>query len=170
MSVEKTSRMGIEHLLSMAAFLLFGIVPLPAETPKAEMTVIDATSNAVTRPLRDVVPFARELPAPAQASFTLRKPGNRPGNGGGGGSSPWTDPALQSSYPTTLPPAALSSFDGIPVNGSIPPDANIAAGAGQLVEVVNSEFAVYGTSATTCGASTVPCTLLGPAAIHTIFS
>jgi hypothetical protein len=139
-------------------------VPLRAETPpRAEITVVNAEAHALSAPLRDFVPFAPGLPAPASPVIALRKPGgSRPGGGGGGGGTSWSDPDLQQSYPASSLPAATLTFDGIGANGSIPPDTNLAVGATQAVEVVNTEYAVYDKST---GART-----LGPAAVHTIFT
>ena len=129
--------------------------------PTAEIRVIDAAAHALSAPLRDFVPFAQGLPAPAANVIALRKPGgSRPGNGGGGGSS-WTDGALQASYSPFTSDSPIVNVDGIGANGSLPPDTNIAVGATQVVEIVNTEYAIYAKT----GALQ-----LGPAAIHTVFS
>jgi hypothetical protein len=61
------------------------------------------------------------------------------------------------------PPAPILNFEGIGANGSIPPDTNLAVGATtQVVQIVNTEFQVFNK---TTGAS-----VLGPFAIHTIFT
>ena len=144
------------------ATVVLWTLPLLAEAPpRAEITIINAQAHALSAALRDFVPFAPGLPAPAANVIALRKPGgNKPSKGRGGGS--WTDPQLQTSYPS--PSAAIPGldFDGISANGSIPPDTNLAVGGSQVVEIVNTEFAVYDKSS---GAVT-----LGPAPIHTIFT
>lgn len=148
-------------------FASFGLVLattplcLAEAPPKAEITVIEAAAHALSAPLRDFIPFAPGIPAPAANVIALRKPGgSRPG-GGPGGRSSWSDPDLQTSYNPLTTFSGLKNFDGIGADGSIPPDTNIAVGATQVVEVVNTEFAVYDKS----GALK-----LGPTAIHNIFA
>ena len=145
--------------LLAASFLVMGTIPLLAEgPPRAEIAVMTAAAHALSAPARDL---AHVLPAPAAPVVALRKPGGgRPGGGGGGGS--WTDGALQTAILTSTPASNGLNFDGIGANGSIPPDTNLAVGDTQVVEIVNTQFAVYdkGTGAQ----------LAGPAAIHSIFS
>ena len=147
---------------ALVGLVSLATVPLLAETPpKAEITVINAASHALSAPLRDFVPFAPGLPGPAANVIAVRKPGGgNPGGGRGGGGS-WTDPALQTTYPSFQAIAGVN-VDGISANGSIPPDTNAAVGATQVVEVVNTEFAIYDKAT---GAQTQ-----APAAIHTIFT
>ena len=79
--------------------------------------------------------------------------------GGGGGGN--TDPVKQTNYPPATPPVALASFTGITYTGSLPPDTNLAVGATQVVEVVNSQYAVFDKSGTL---------LLGPANMYQMFA
>src|SRR5262249_1182676 len=65
------------------------------------------------------------------------------GNGPSGSSSTWTDPVLQTSYPASFGATLLTSSEGIAANGSAPPDTNLAVGDTQVVEIVNTEYAVY---------------------------
>src|SRR5207248_1892482 len=58
-------------------------------------------------------------------------------------------------------PRAGSNFDGIGANGSAPPDNDVAAGPSQVVELVNTELAVYSKTGTT---------LLSPEATNTLWS
>src|SRR6266849_5858489 len=54
-----------------------------------------------------------------------------------------SDPVLQTSTLPAVPTSSGLNFDGVGANGSAPPDTNGAAGATQIVEWVNTEFAVY---------------------------
>jgi hypothetical protein len=58
-------------------------------------------------------------------------------------------------------PATIANFDGIGANGSAPPDNDVAAGPNQVVELVNTELAVY---------SKAGATLLAPEATNTLWS
>jgi hypothetical protein len=77
-----------------------------------------------------------------------KKPG-RGGGGGGGGGGSWTDPDLQKTpYQQTFSPTV--PFQGMSFTGDIPPDDNISvgvnAGVTQIVQVVNTSYAIYDTS------------------------
>jgi hypothetical protein len=85
---------------------------------------------------------ARPVPGgPSQHSGTVTK------NTGGG--------------PARFAPTASANFDGIGANGSAPPDNDVAAGPSQVVELVNSELAVY---------SKTGSVLLSPRATNTLWS
>jgi hypothetical protein len=124
---------------------------------------MNAAAHRLSARLGDTVRFAPELPTPAARALALRKPDSPGGNGGGrgGGGGTFTDSALQTSYPSGFAPTLVRSIEGISADGTVPPDANLAVGSTQVVEVVNTEFAVYDKS----GAL-----LLGPAPIHTLFT
>ena len=129
-------------LWTVSASLFLTTIPAIAQgpPPKAQMTLLNAESHAVTGPVRDM-PVA--LPAAALKEIPVLKPG-RPGGGGGGGGTGFTDADLQKSYSGwTTQPGPKLSFDGVGANGYIPPDTNLAVGATQVVETVNVEFAVY---------------------------
>jgi hypothetical protein len=147
----------MSRLLSVS-FVVIGAIPLLAEAPpRAEIAVMTAAAHALSNPARDLT---HVLPAPAAAAAALRKPGGGgPGGGGGGGS--WTDGDLQTGVLASAPATNFLNFDGIGANGSIPPDTNLAVGDSQVVEIVNTEFAVYdkGTGVLQTG----------PVAIHSIF-
>lgn len=148
----------MSRLLS-ASFVVIGTIPLLAEAPpRAEIAVMTAAAHALSTPARDLT---HVLPAPAAPVIALRKPGGGgPGRGGGGGS--WTDGDLQTGALPSTPATNYLNFDGIGANGSIPPDTNLAVGDLQVVEIVNTEFAVYDK-----GSGGL---LAGPVAIHSIFT
>jgi len=149
-------------LLVVAGVVLHGAAVFAEGPPRAEIQVMRAAAHRVSSPLGETIHFAPQLPAPAARALALRRPDVPGGNqrrGGGGGT--FTDPALQTSYPSGFAATLLTSGDGISADGVVPPDANLAVGDTQVVEVVNTEFAVYDKS----GAL-----LLGPAHIHTLFT
>jgi hypothetical protein len=151
-----------KDLLFLSSGLLATAPLLTSEVPaRAELTVIEGAAHAVSAPLRDFIPFGPGLPSQAANVIAIRKAGGSKPEGGGGGGGSWTDGDLQSSYGSFSLGGPLNSFDGIGANGSIPPDTNLAVGATQVVETVNTDFAIYGKNGTL---------IAGPAPIHTIFS
>ncbi|HVB98439.1 MAG TPA: hypothetical protein VNJ12_03790 [Candidatus Dormibacteraeota bacterium] len=117
--------------------------------------IIQGIQHAVSPPMRGVTP----TPAfPASAVIPVRHPlpaqlrAFHP------------DPVLQTSATAVTASNATSgmNIDGIAGDGYIPPDANLAVGATQVVEMVNVEYAVYDK---TTGAQ-----IQAPMAIHNIFS
>jgi hypothetical protein len=94
---------------------------------------------------------------------TRTRPDVPGGNGGGrpGGGGTWTDPVLQTSYPSPFAAALRTSSEGIGADGVAPPDTNVAVGDTQVVEVVNLEYAIYDKAGTQ---------LTAPQPIHTIFT
>src|SRR2546421_1534195 len=109
--------------------------------PRAEIQTMKSLPHRLSAP---VSTFAPGLPAPAAKAFALHKP-DVPGggNGRGGGGSTFTDAAVQAPYTCGFGAALRNRVEGIGANGSLPPDANIAVGDTQIVEVVNTQFAVY---------------------------
>jgi hypothetical protein len=129
--------------------------------PRAEIRAMSAAAHKLSS-LSDAVHFGPSLPPQAAHAIALRKPSTGGGGRGhGGGGSTWTDPALQTSYTAGFAATLLSSADGIGADGLVPPDANLAVGDTQVVEIVNTAFAVYGKD----GALQ-----LGPAPIHALFA
>lgn len=154
-------------LWTVSASLFLTTIPAIAQgpPPKAQMTVINAESHAVTGPVRDM-PVA--LPAAALKEIPVLKPGRPGGGGGGGGGTGFTDADLQpsGSYAAwNTSPLLPVQFEGIGANGYIPPDTNLAVGVTngvtQVVETVNVEFAVYDKTGTL---------KKGPVAIDSLFT
>ncbi len=148
--------------LGLAACLAWAALPLAAQdTPRVEL--IHGRLLGATPPMREYVATHRVKPNPPFRLFPLRKPGSHPGKGGGngGGGSTWTDPVLQTKAAQNNSATQVGSIQGITADGVVPPDTNISVGSGQIVETVNTEYAVY---ATTGGL------VQKPVAIHSIFS
>jgi hypothetical protein len=82
-------------------------------------------------------------------------PTKKPGGGGGGrpgGGGSWTDPDLQTAS-NTVKFTVGSVFQGQVFTGAIPPDDNLSVGIDpsgntQIVQVVNTSYAIYNTSGT----------------------
>jgi hypothetical protein len=142
---------------------------------------IRSIAHATTPPLRSlpsmpstwrpgtpprVIPWRK----PAQAYKPgLNKGGGKPGGGGSGGGGNWSDPDLQT---TTIPlPRQFTftpEFEGQDMTGAIPPDTNLSVGgqdpstkSTEIVQTVNTSFAVYDTSGNTVMPSTDLYTLFG---------
>src|SRR5947207_9702594 len=128
-------------LLPVMGVLLGAATAFAEAPPRAEIQTMKSLPHRLSAP---VSTFAPGLPAPATKAFALHKP-DVPGggNGRGGGGGTFTDPAVQTSYTSGFVATRLNSVEGIGANGSLPPDANIAVGDTQIVEVVNTQFAVY---------------------------
>jgi len=133
-------------------------LPPQAEAP-ATMSVRNPISHGRSAPLRDYV--KPEAPGADREAPEVRSTGERakPPSGGGGGGK--VDSVKQTVYPTSIPPVTLASFAGITYTGSVPPDTNVAVGPTQVVEVVNSHYAVY---------SKAGDTLLGPFPMYQMFA
>lgn len=111
-----------------------------AKQAQATMSVRNPAGHAKSAPLgRSSRP---ERPGPDREAPEVRAtgPANKPAGGGGSNS---VDPAKQTTFPPATPPVALASFQGITYTGSYPPDTNAAVGDTQVVEVVNSQFAIF---------------------------
>jgi len=118
---------------------------------------IRSVAHATTAPMNSHVPipFEWQPGTPARVVIYPKRTGSgssKPTRGGGGGGTSWTDPDLQTSYATsTLVPG--TEFQGQSFTGAIPPDTNLSIGQDpsgntQIVQVVNTSYAVYNTSGT----------------------
>ena len=115
-------------------------LPPQAQAERGRMSVLRPVRHGNSARLRDYV--VRDRPgSESEAPEVGRTAAAKPGGGGGTGGN--TDPNLQTVYPPSAPPVTLASFDGITWDGSVPPDTNLAVGATQVVEVVNSQFAIF---------------------------
>ena len=139
--------------------------PLPAQAAApAKMKVITASSHATVSSLQSIIEVRRGWrdPDPFDDTFPGQAaPGGGNPGGGGGGTGSGLDPVLQATYPSTVVPPPVASFQGIGVNGGSPSDANLAVGTTQVVEMVNTMFQVFDKS----GVSQAPA-----AKINTLFS
>ena len=122
---------------------------------------IQSVASAVTPPLSSHLQFESgwRPGTPPNIIHYPRKPGPGGGGGGGGGGS-WSDPDLTSPQQGSLnySDPSLSVFQGQSFTGAVPPDTNMAVGfnpdpnsnhATQIVQVVNTSYAVYDTSGNT---------------------
>ncbi len=152
--------MKVKHwLLAAAVFCAsVGSRPFSAEQPpRAELIT---SHHGHTPALLGLVPGLQSRPNAPFHVFPLHRPNANAGKGHRGGGS-WTDPALQTSYSTSLAASVGISFTGVGASGYVPPDPNISVGPTQIVETTNVQFAVYDKAGNR---------LLGPAALHTIWS
>lgn len=72
----------------------------------------------------------------------LPMPANMPAPTGPEGSNYYEDPSVRSDSPLAPPPITLSSFDGIPMTNSIPPDPHVAVGPNHIIQVVNTSWRI----------------------------
>ena len=129
----------------------------PAANPHQSSDSGPAVYQDVSQPLRDL---------PPQAGDKARKPVEDMDRMPQQQSTTVADPVVQSSA-TPLIPAPSASFEGLgaglagfSVTG-VPPDPNSAVGASQIVEIVNTSFAVFTKTGTIA---------YGPAATNTLWS
>jgi len=135
-----------------------------AQTVQTHPQVIPTLQFDVSPPLRDIKPVIVPR-TEAEAEPVRRIPRPAPVAG-------VTDGALQRSYaPQRLMPTTIASFIGIgqgfsgpagafTVSGA-PPDTNMAVGPTRIVQIVNTDFAVFNKTGTV---------LFGPVAINTLWS
>ena len=153
-------RFAMRTAVAVAACVFATASAFAEAPPRAEIQQMKALPHRMSAP---VSTFAPGLPAPGALAIAVHKP-DVPGGGrgGGGGGSAFTDPALQTTAGGSFGATLLASVEGIGANGSLPPDANLAVGNTQIVEIVNTQFAVYDKTTRTM--------TLGPVAIHTLFT
>ena len=137
------------RILSSFAVLLgtagFGFAQTVSNAP----IVSHASSSAVSPRLSNLPPARL---APPQNPKMVPPPKPAPPRGAGPGGAARGDSALQTQEGPQLGIQPKISFGGIGANGFIPPDPNIAvgktnsSGVGYIVQLVNSEMAVYNKS------------------------
>src|SRR4051812_528241 len=150
-----------------SALVLCLALPATAFAQNGPPQVIPATQHDVSPPLRDLPPGPRHFGV-LEAEPVRHIPSSR--------SLPFgPDPVLQVApwpgAPASLAPATQVNFAGIGqgfsgpqgtfVVNSAPPDTNAAVGPNHVVEVVNTDFAVFSKSGTP---------LFGPVPINTLWS
>lgn len=132
----------VRHCLGVGLALILGVTA----TASAQSLASTAT---VTYPSRATVSGQlADLPSvtPAQAAQGVRvvpAPRPLPSKMSVGQHPRAADTALQTSAGSHLPIQPETSFSGIGFDGAIPPDPNIAVGRNYIVQVVNSEVAVF---------------------------
>jgi hypothetical protein len=151
------SRFGFLQILTVAGLLLLSAWSVQGQDiPRVE--IVQDIAHAVSGPLRD---SNRGMDHPNGPPSPV--PRRSPGSGSNVTSTTtgvWIDPDLQTGTATT-PGAPIANFDGIAANGSIPPDTNLAVGASQVVQIVNTEVEVFDKSGNP---------LAGPVPIHVLFT
>jgi hypothetical protein len=130
------------------------------------MTADPAGAQTVSRPSSaSVSPNLSDLPtahwAQGQNLKMVPAPRPLPPRGAGPGGAPQQDGALQHEEGPHLPVNSKTKFGGIGASGYIPPDPNIAVGLNHIVQMVNSQLAVFNKS----GAM-----LTGPVALNTLWT
>jgi hypothetical protein len=95
--------------------------------------------HAVSPPLQDIIALAPSAPSVVTPRvIPLRPSPPLPGPRLYG-----RDPVIQQAGGALVATTSLLNFDGIGSHGTIPPDENVSVGATQVVQQVNSQFAVY---------------------------
>ena len=133
-----TARAGV---LSVAgAILLLGVSPVHAQQDAAAPIVTYPTNSGSTDALSNAPPARGTVAGERPMGVPLHPLPQQGGNPGGQHAS---DQALQNNAGKHLNPEPGPLFEGIGQTGYIPPDTNIAVGPNHIVEVVNSEIAVF---------------------------
>jgi len=132
-------------LLAALGCFLLAAEAASAQSAQSNLTVTYPAAFAVSPPLSQTSQPA--LPT-VRTIIPLRP---RPLAGGGALAPSLADQALQTALgePLELEDEGGSPrFPGVGANGSAPPDPNIAVGPNHIVQMVNTEFAVYSKSGT----------------------
>ena len=151
------SRM-IVNVLGALILVAAGAVSASAQTNSSAPSVSRPSHSAVSPNLSDL-PTAhwaqgqnlKLVPAPKPLPPRNTRPG--------GASS--EDKALQKQEGPDLGSESKTHFGGVGANGYIPPDPNIAVGESHIVQMVNSQIAVFSKSGTL---------LSGPTALNTLWT
>jgi hypothetical protein len=116
---------------------------------------IPSVAHATSAPLSSRSPlppgWRPGVPPRVFPVLPTKKPGG-PGGGGTGGGGSWTDPDLQT-VSNNVTFIVGSVFQGQEFTGATPPDDNLSVGTDpsgntQIVQVVNTSYAIYDTSGT----------------------
>jgi hypothetical protein len=141
------------NIINVCAAFIFATAVATAITadPAGAQTVSYPSSATVSPNLSDL-PTAHWAQGQNLKLVPAPKPVPPRGAGPGGGPSP-QDGALQHEEGPHLPVNSKSKFGGIGASGYIPPDPNIAVGKtvgglGYIVQMVNSQIAVFNKSGT----------------------
>jgi hypothetical protein len=132
------------RLGALGAMLCFVVAPAQAGAPAP--VVSHPTGSALSAPLSDM-PMAHWAQAPNETKVVPRPRSLPPRAAGRGGLGPG-DKVLQKVPGAHGRISPKSSFGGIGANGYIPPDPNIAVGKTDIVQLVNSEMAVFSKTGT----------------------
>lgn len=147
--------------LSVLALLLLVLAPaFPAlaQESHSKPIVIHASHHDVSPPLSEMVAKEPYAPQMGQNIIPIGRGPALPGSG----EPAKEDKVLQREALPLVGTVPGLDFDGVSANGYAPPDTNGAVGTTQFVEMTNVEYAVYDKTSGNL--------LLGPAALHTIWS
>ena len=122
-------------------FLMAIAAGAPAQTPPSAPTVTPPSSMAVSPALKDM--HDSPLLEGPQDLQVHPKPLPLPEPRAGNGAPRSAEAVLQTRTNGAPAPETKTGFPGIGANGYIPPDPNIAVGRDYIVQVVNSEIAVF---------------------------
>jgi hypothetical protein len=142
----------------LPVFFLALVRAAPAQEASPKPIVIAPSHYDVSPPLRDMVAEAPIETPTGQHIIPLRHGPPLPGSNAPAGE----DRDLQTLNLPLVGTEPGLNFEGVSANGYAPPDTNGSVGDTQFVQMTNVEYAVYDKTSGTL--------LLGPAAIHTIWT
>jgi hypothetical protein len=156
----------VKLAFTLGVLVLAGL-PLAGRAQELPARVeLRSIAHGTSAPLRSYVGATQARPSIPPREIPLRQP-NKPGPGGGGGrggGTPWTDSDLQTTYgPSQLILGPV--FQGIGFTGYLPPDQNISVGINsanaqkQIVQIVNTSYAVYDSSGNTLASGDIAAAL-----------
>jgi hypothetical protein len=134
-------RAGAAVCLGVVSLCLAHTVPVAAQETTPAPVVTYPTSAAISSPLSSLPP-ASDAPTTGQRPLEIPLHALPQGQSVPGGDHA-SDRAAQTNAAGVLDAKAKTNFGGISSNGYIPPDPNIAVGDTYIVEMVNSEIAIY---------------------------
>src|ERR1700730_14105475 len=122
---------------------------LSAQTGQSNATVTYPAGSAVSQPVSQIGQPA--LPTVSPTAHPIMPLGPRPAAGGRAPATSAQDQALQDVPGEPLEgddDGGKARFPGTGANGSAPSDANLAVGPNHIVQIVNTEYAVYNKNGT----------------------
>lgn len=140
--VQSSARALAVGLMALALLLVTAVVPASATPP---MPIIVHPSHAAVSPRLSDLPAAPWARGPKDLKH-MPRPKPLPPPGPGPGESDSSTLVFKTSQRMKHAAQSRASFAGIGANGYIPPDPNIAVGQSEIVQVVNSEVAVFNKS------------------------
>ncbi|HSC26529.1 MAG TPA: hypothetical protein VLD67_04600, partial [Vicinamibacterales bacterium] len=140
----------VEFLVLIAAGSLLLGADIVKGQPPATPPGLANRPQVLPADRHDRSPALRDLsPIPPSAEGRQPLPPRSVRRGPGREVPSLTDPALQTSAPTSAAPTAVLSFDGVNnINGVLPPDTNGDVGPNHYVQWVNLSFAIYSRAGT----------------------
>ena len=137
----RSLRAGGAVCLGVVSLFLAHAMPAAAQDLSLTPVVTYPTSVAISSPLSSAPP-ATAAPTTGERPLEIPRHGLPQGQPVPGGEHA-SDRAAQTNAAGVLDAQSKTNFGGIGSNGFIPPDPNIAVGETYIVEMVNSEIAIY---------------------------